>query len=175
MSAGAFAAAATLTKRTNDLQYLAPLFREAVERAIDECNTMNQLNAIVYESYRSNTLQQEYYRRGRDVKPPNDPVTNAKTNLLSWHGYGLAVDVIHKDRGWDIGEKWFRDVARIFKSHGCKWGGDWVHADLPHFQWGKCKPSPSDIARTLIATKGVEAVWDAVGALAPTNGSASPP
>jgi peptidoglycan L-alanyl-D-glutamate endopeptidase CwlK len=172
MSAGTAAAMFTLAKRTNDLQYLAPLFREAVQRAIDECNTVNKLKAIVYESYRSDALQREYFRRGREIKPPHEPVTYARSNLLSWHGYGLAVDVIHQDTGWDAGEKWFRDVARVFKAHGCKWGGDWVHADLPHFQWGKCKPSPSDVARQLITTRGVQSVWEAVGAALPGSPSA---
>jgi peptidoglycan L-alanyl-D-glutamate endopeptidase CwlK len=43
-------------------------------------------------------------------------------------------------------------------------GGDWKFKDLPHFQWGPCKPSPSDRARELIRTEGMEAVWGAVGA-----------
>jgi hypothetical protein len=154
-----------LAKPTNDFDYLAPLFRAAVADAIDECNNAtNKLDAYVVETYRSNELQQLYYERGRTVKPPEQPVTNAKTNIYSWHGYGLAVDVIHRTKGWNIGEKWFRDVAAIFKQHGCKWGGDWTSADLPHFQWGKCKPSPSATARELLRTEGVEAVWRAVGA-----------
>lgn len=155
-----------LAKPTNDLAYLAPAFRAAVEAAIAECNDdAHVLHAYVYESYRSNELQAVYYARGRTVKPPSSPVTNAMSNLYSWHGYGLAVDVIHRDLGWDAGDDWFQAVAAVFKRHGCKWGGDWTMADLPHFQWGLCKPSPSDVARTLIRTRGVRAVWEAVGAL----------
>jgi hypothetical protein len=37
---------------------------------------------------------------------------------------------------------------------------------LPHFQWGRCKPSPSDEARRLIDTEGEVSVWRAVGAMA---------
>jgi peptidoglycan LD-endopeptidase CwlK len=166
MSAGPSAAGYHLAKPTNDVSYLAPLFAAAVGRAIAECNdATNNLNAVVHETYRSNELAQLYYARGRDNPPPPAPiVTNAKTNLYSWHGYGLAVDVIHKTKQWDAGDKWFREVAAIFKKHGCKWGGDWTFPDRPHFQWAKCKPSPSDNARGLISTKGVEAVWEAVGA-----------
>lgn len=157
----------TLAKPTSDLQYLAPLFRYAVEQAIAECNNeTNKLNAVVYESFRSNALQEVYYARGRTVIPPPSPVTNARSSLFSWHGYGLAVDVIHKSKGWDAGSSWFRSVAEIFKKHGCKWGGDWTSPDQPHFQWGKCKPSPSPVARQLITTTGVESVWRAVGASA---------
>jgi peptidoglycan LD-endopeptidase CwlK len=154
-----------LAKPTNKLEYLAPRFRAAVEAAIAECRA-NGLDAVVYETYRSNELQSVYFARGRTVKPPVAPVTNAMENLFSWHGYGLAVDVIHATKQWDVPESWFARVAEVFKKHGCKWGGDWTTKDLPHFQWGLCKPSPSPVARDLIRTKGVGAVWEAVGALA---------
>jgi hypothetical protein len=45
------------------------------------------------------------------------------------------------------------------------WGGDWTVRDLPHVQWGKCKASPSYVARGLYASGDVEAVWKAVGAV----------
>jgi hypothetical protein len=147
-----------------DLALLAPKFREAVERAVAECNA-NGLDAYVYEGYRSDELQAVYYARGRTVKPPHKPVTNARSNLYSWHGFSLAVDVISRSKGWDRPASWFADVAAIFKKHGCRWGGDWKQVDLPHFQFGKCKPSPSDRARELYAEGGVEAVWKAVEAL----------
>jgi len=170
MSAGAEAAEAIAKFRvaepTADPNLLAPLFRAAVETAIAECNgPPHSLNAMVYETYRSNELQVVYFARGRTVRPPTEVVTNAMTNLRSWHGYGLAVDVIHRDKKWGAGEAWFQNVAEIFKRHGCKWGGDWKQRDLPHFQWGFCKPSPSDAARELIRTSGVLAVWQTVGAL----------
>lgn len=151
--------------RTADPMLLAPLFRIAVAAAITECNNaIHQLDAIVYETYRSNELQAIYYARGRTVRPPPSAVTNAMSNLYSWHGYGLAVDVIHRMKEWDAGDEWFHRVAEIFKRNGCKWGGDWRNPDLPHFQWGLCRASPSDLARTLLRTEGVRAVWDAVGA-----------
>jgi peptidoglycan LD-endopeptidase CwlK len=165
MSAGSAVSIYTLAKPTADLQYLAPQFRLAVESALDECNdSTHRLNAMVYETFRSNALQGVYYARGRTVKPPAWTVTNARSNLFSWHGYGLAVDVINRQSGWDAGNPWFREVADIFKRHDCKWGGDWSSPDRPHFQWGKCKPSPSAVARELIATTGVVSVWKAVGA-----------
>lgn len=155
-----------LAKPTNKIDYLAPQFAHAVVSAIAECNNAeNQLNAYVYETYRSNELAQVYYRKGRDKPPPPaKTVTNAPNNLYSWHGYGLAVDVIHKTKGWEAGDEWFAKVAEIFKKHGCDWGGHWKSPDKPHFQWSKCKPSPSSTARELMRTRGVEAVWDAVGA-----------
>jgi len=170
MSAGLPLSSYTLAKPTNKLEYLAPLFRDAVAAAIAECNdATNALNAMVYETYRSNELATVYFARGRTVKPPATPVTNAPNNLFSWHGYGLAVDVIHRTKEWNVSAEWFAKVAVIFAKYGCKWGGDWKAKDLPHFQWGKCKPGPSDVARELIRTRGVEAVWEAVGASVPAT------
>jgi D-alanyl-D-alanine carboxypeptidase-like protein len=170
MSAGAEAAEAIanfhVAKPTSDPNLLAPLFRAAVDAAIAECNDpADPLHAMVYETYRSNELQVVYFARGRTVRPPNEVVTNAMTNLRSWHGYGLAVDVIHRTKEWNAGDAWFQKVAEIFKRHGCNWGGDWKQRDLPHFQWGFCRPSPSDTARDLMRTGGVLAVWRVVGAI----------
>lgn len=150
-------------KVDRDLGKLAPKFRAAVEAAIAECNAAG-LDAYVFEAYRSPELAAEYYARGRKKKPPQRPVTNAPDNLRSWHGYGLAVDVISREHAWAPKDGWWEQVAAIFKRHGLKWGGDWRQRDLPHFQHGKCKPSPSDRARELYDQGGAEAVWQAVGA-----------
>lgn len=162
MSAGTGTNPATVNR---DLSLLAPRFREAVEAALHECDRRN-LDAMLYEGYRSQELQAIYYARGRTVIPPQRTVTNAATNLRSWHGYGLAVDVVHRTQYWEPagGLTWFRQVADVFKRHGCKWGGDWTSSDPPHMQWGRCRPSPSDEARRLLATEGIDSVWRAVRA-----------
>lgn len=150
---------------SRDLALLAPKFRKGVEAAIKACRAAG-LDARVYEAYRSLELQELYYKRGRTVIPPAKPVTNARSNLFSWHGYGLAVDVISEAHWWSPPEglAWFGKVADIFKQHECKWGGEWKSPDPPHFQWHKCKPSPSDIARLIFREEGKEGVWRAVGA-----------
>jgi hypothetical protein len=162
MSAGQ-SAAPHEPQPSTDLSTLAPAFAEAVRAAIAECRTLD-LDAMVYEAYRSNELQGLYYKRGRTVIPPRQKVTNASTNEFSWHGYGLAVDVISESAEWNKPDAWFAKVAEVFARHDCKWGGSWKSKDLPHFQWGRCKPSPSQEARTLLRTKGQEAVWAIVGA-----------
>lgn len=148
----------------NDLILLAPKFRAQIVSAIAACQK-DGLDAFVYEGYRSPELQAIYYARGRTIIPPTKPVTNAISNLQSWHGYGLAVDVISKQQYWNAPESWFTAVAKIFKEHGCRWGGEWKMKDLPHFQWGLCKPSPSGEAQNIIRTQGMEAVWRAVQAM----------
>ena len=89
-----------------DLDKLAPAFRRAVRSALRDC-TLAGLDAYVFEAYRSQELQELYYERGRTMKPPEEPVTNARTNLQSWHGYGLAVDVISQADFWNKSDAWF--------------------------------------------------------------------
>jgi hypothetical protein len=160
MSAGVTGA---LTRVRRELDLLAPRFQAAVEQALRDCQDRG-LDAYVYETYRTAELQALYYARGRTIVPPLKRVTNASNNLHSWHGYGLAVDVISKANGWNRPESWFAQVAQSFQAHGCRWGGEWIMKDLPHFQWGRCKPSPSDRARQIYQTDGIEGVWQAVGA-----------
>ncbi len=146
-----------------DLAKLAPKFNVAVTEALAACAAAG-LHAVVYEGLRSEALQQLYYARGRTTIPPAYTVTNARSNLFSWHGYGLAVDVIHATQGWDAGDDWFAEVATHFRTADCRWGGEWKFRDLPHFQWGLCRPSPSDRARQILSANGLAAVWKAVGA-----------
>lgn len=148
----------------HSLGLLAPKFRQVVEDALRACERLS-LQAVVYETYRSDALQKLYYARGRTVRPPLATVTNAPDNLASWHGYGLAVDVIHRVKRWDMPISWFRAVAQVFKEHGADWGGDWTHPDYPHFQYWTLRPSPSQRARDLLAAGGLEAVWREVGAI----------
>jgi hypothetical protein len=146
-----------------DVNKLAPKFRKAVLAAIASC-VLRGLDVYLFEAYRSPELQALYYARGRTIVPPEKPVTNARSNLYSWHGYGLAVDCISRSKGWDQPEDWWAAVAQEFELEGCRWGGSWKMRDLPHFQWGSCRPSPSDRARELYRDGGMQAVWVAVGA-----------
>ena len=151
-----------------DFALLAPQFAGAVKAAIDECNAGDTggLHAMVYEGYRSPQLQALYYQRGRTIIPPLKPVTNAPTNLQSWHGFGLAVDVVHRELFWNPtqGAAWFKSVADVFKKHACNWGGDWTKPDPPHFQWSRCPASPSDAVRKILQDEGMEGVWKALQA-----------
>lgn len=145
------------------LDHLAPQFQRAVRAALADCTSAG-LDAIVYETVRSHALAVAYYARGRTVIPPTQTVTNAPDETYSWHGYGLAVDVIHRVHRWSMPDEWFASVAGVFTRYSCKWGGNWRQRDLPHMQWAACKPSPSVLARSLLASGGMEAVWKAVGA-----------
>ena len=148
----------------SDLDVLAPLFRVAVIALLADCQA-DGMDAVVHESYRSLATAKVYFARGRTTIPPHGTVTNAPDETRSWHGYGLAVDVISAARGWEAGELWFQRLGRKAAAHGLSWGGNWKKPDLPHVQFGRCKDSPSDEARMLLATQGMEAVWKAVHAI----------
>jgi hypothetical protein len=148
----------------SSVKVLAPAMRWAVEAAIKECND-ERLDAIVYESVRSDELQHIYYQRGRTVVPPHETVTNVASAQYGWHFFGLAVDVISASKRWSVTDAWRHQVTEIFKRHGLSAGAEWPHPDEPHYQWGKCRRSPSDWCRELYAQGGLEAVWKEVGAL----------
>ena len=142
------------------MESLAPKFRDAVTAILYEMG-----DAKISEGLRTFARQSYLYGFGRDYDDGRGIVTNASSNLTSWHGYGLAVDIIHATKEWDAGDTWFRLLGDTAKAHGCQWGGDWHHPDKPHVQWGTLKDSPSDEARSLYAEDGMRAVWVAVHAV----------
>lgn len=143
---------------------LAPLFAEALMATIVDCKAAG-LDAVVFETTRSKELAALYYTRGR---PPSDeyptPVTGARDASHTWHGYGLAADIISASKEWGAGDAWFATMGAIAQSHGLTWGGDWKRKDLPHVQWGRCAAAPSAISQALYAQGTPEAVWPIVRA-----------
>lgn len=165
MSAGAIAAPAERIVVVRSLDRLAPKVREALDAAMHD-PAMMLLDATVYETERLHDTATIYYKRGRPpTKEYPRTVTNAPDETFTWHGFRLAADIIHRDKGWDMPESWFRAMATVCKQYCLKWGGDWKRPDFPHVQWGRCKASPSDEARRLLRVEGIESVWRAVGAL----------
>ena len=155
--------AGTDLRPCSDLERLAPKMRAAVEAVLAACQAAG-MDAVVYETYRSQELQALYYARGRWIVPPEKPVTNVRDARFGWHHFGLAVDVISRARGWNVPESWWDRLGHIAKARGLSWGGDWRMRDLSHLQWGKCRDTPSDRARELLAGGGLGAVWAEVGA-----------
>jgi peptidoglycan LD-endopeptidase CwlK len=141
------------------LEHLAPRFRAAVLAVLDRVT-----DARVEEAFRTPERQSFLFGFGRDYDDGRGIVTQAPTNLTSWHGYGLAVDIIHKTKGWDAGRFWFQLMGEVAEANGLTWGGRWTSPDRPHVQWGRCRVSPSSEARRLFAEGGPEAVWKAVRA-----------
>lgn len=140
----------------NALGALAPKMRDAVEAVLRACEIAG-LDAVVYETSRTQELQALYFLRG---------ATHASNVLSSWHGYGLAADIVSRSKGWDVPRTWWDRLGAIAEAHGLDWGGRWpTLRDYPHVQWGHCRVSPSDRARELFAQGGSEAVWRECGAV----------
>lgn len=147
----------------SDLCFLAPKMRAAVKATLAECRDVRGLDAVVFESYRERATAITYFNRGRIIEAEGI-VTNAPDETWSWHGYGLAVDIISATKGWKVGETWHRMVAAVASTHGLKSGIDWKRPDLPHHQWGRCRATPSGDARRILKEQGLPAVWRAVSA-----------
>lgn len=94
------------------------------------------INVQFSDGLRTNAQQQALYDQGRST--PGNIVTYAKPGT-SYHNYGLAIDffLVTEDgqhRLWTVNNDWL-EVAKIGKSLGFEWGGDWSKfKDYPHFQ-----------------------------------------
>jgi hypothetical protein len=146
----------------HDLSRLAPGVERMVRAALDECHA-NGLDAVVYETERTEATQAIYYARGRTQIPPTATCTNARTALQAYHIFRVAVDVISASRGWDVTDDWRKAVTAIFRIHGMAWGGDWPghFKDFPHYQPVSLPHlTPSDDARARFARDGgPEGCW----------------
>jgi peptidoglycan LD-endopeptidase CwlK len=114
----------------------------------------------VHKGVRTFIEQEKLYAKGRTS--PGRVVTYAMAGR-SWHNYGLAIDVVFKDkRGWSWAEKWPWDLlGEEGEKLGLEWGGRFKKLkDRPHFQMtGKLKIRE---AKKIYEEKGLKKVWDKV-------------
>ncbi len=124
-------------------------FREMVEEAERRCWAAGT-PVLRFETKRTLERCQFLYGKGRAValcraagvpepyawpECPDGIVTNATSNVQTWHGAFLAVDWIHPKLRWDAPPSYWTSVAAIIKPVGFVWGGDWEHfPDRPHYQ-----------------------------------------
>jgi peptidoglycan L-alanyl-D-glutamate endopeptidase CwlK len=146
------------------LDVLAPRFRAAVERMLVAMREAGYTPRVA-ETLRTPERQSFLYGFGRDYDDGRGVVTKAPTSDTSWHGYGLAVDVVCAKRGWSAPDEFWRCLGAAARDEGLEWGGGWKFRDLPHVQWGKPMAlAPSARAVALRDEGGLPAVWRAVGA-----------
>ena len=101
-------------------------------------------NAMCRFSFTLRTFaeQDSLYAQGR-TKP--GPIVTKAAGGLSYHNYGLALDIVlivdGKKASWDEktdfdadGKSDWSEIVTIFKQYGWEWGGDWAFRDSPHFQ-----------------------------------------
>lgn len=94
---------------------------------------------IITEGFRSKEYQDALYAKGRTA--PGKIVTNAKgSTYSSQHMWGIAFDIAINDSKLLYDTATIKKVAKIAKSIGLGWGGDWTSiVDTPHFylpKWG---------------------------------------
>ena len=113
-------------KRERDLvNRLHPAIRGRAKRFLKAIEREG-ITYKVYSTLRTFQEQAQLYAQGRTA--PGNIVTNARPGQ-SYHNYGLAIDILPTN--WaDIDR-----VAKIGKSYGFEWGGDWpAFKDYPHYQ-----------------------------------------
>jgi hypothetical protein len=143
---------------------LAPRFRDAVQRVFIEMRKAG-FDPVISESLRTPERQSYLFGFGRKYDDGRGIVTKAPNCDLSWHCFGLAVDVISAKYGWDAPPEFWRALAAAAKDEGLVSGSTFTDADLPHVQWGSpMLKTPSPRAASLRESGGNAAVWRVVGA-----------
>jgi peptidoglycan L-alanyl-D-glutamate endopeptidase CwlK len=122
------------------LSQLHPIVALRGRSMLDIC-AQQGLALLVTQGLRTWAEQDALYARGRTTKPigPQYIVTKARGGR-SWHNFGLAFDIVVLDAlgkaDWDTSHPGWPSAARVGKSVGLDWGGDWRgFKDLPHFQY----------------------------------------
>jgi hypothetical protein len=99
---------------------LEPVTRAAVQAIISDADEMG-IPMMAFETYRSQELQQIYFRRG---------VT--KLQNVGVHHYGLACDIVKVVDGEPSWDGSFDFLGELAQKHGLIWGGDWGEPDISH-------------------------------------------
>lgn len=152
---------------------LAPQFRAAIERVLDRMRADGH-DPLVFETLRTDERQAFIYGFGRTWDDGRGVVTHSESAADTWHGYGLAVDIVCNRTYWNASRQFWLSLGVAVRSEGLVWGADWNgngrtdderFVDRPHVQWGNgMRRSPSSNAQRLMASGGYQAVWHAVGA-----------
>jgi peptidoglycan LD-endopeptidase CwlK len=147
------------------LDGLAPRFRAALQRVLAEMQRAG-FDPAISETTRSDARQRFLFGFGRAYDDGRGVVTNSSDSRRTWHGYGLAADVISASRQWDAPDAFWHGLGAAAHDEGLEWGGAWPSfPDRPHVQWGApMRRSPSIHADELLRQGGVIAVWHEVGA-----------
>ena len=143
----------------------------AKTRAMAEALAGKGIIIRVVQGLRTVQEQNALYAQGRTA--PGNKVTNAKGGW-SWHNFGLAVDCIPGLRGgstvwepnWNADHPDFEAMIAEGVAQGLVSGAHWVTMpDKPHFQLAGIPVSPTDPVRTMLAERGMPAVWNTISPL----------
>jgi peptidoglycan LD-endopeptidase CwlK len=110
---------------------LQPLVQRKAQALVESMGLLG-LPIRITEGFRSIERQNELYAQGRTT--PGQIVTNAKGGQ-SFHNYGVAVDFVFRNGGYNVPESHWQTLGHVAKLEGFEWGGDWVgFKDRPHVE-----------------------------------------
>lgn len=150
--------------RVATLEGLAPGFRRKLDALVAAMRGDGH-RPLVFETMRTDARQAYLFGYGREWDDGRGVVTNSRTGATTWHGYGLAADLVCADRLHDATTGFWRSMGVHASRLELEWGGAWANfPDRPHVQWAPMRRSPSDRAQALYAAGNVAEVWRIVGA-----------
>lgn len=116
------------------IKKLHPLVQAKAKEFIIRAEKELGIKLRISSALRTWKEQDDLYAYGRTKEGTRK--TNAKGGQ-SFHNYGLAFDLVEIKEGkaiWD-NPRW-NEIAKLGKSLGFEWGGDWrSFVDKPHFQY----------------------------------------
>ena len=145
----------------------AQLFYNAMKKWAKE----KEFDADIHMALRTWKTQADLYAIGRTKELNRKPVTKAKPGL-SFHNYGLAIDIVFDGDlskqgiqwSWDDKYPW-TELGDLGKKFGLEWAGDWkTFPEMPHFQMSFGQP-----IRQLLewhTQGGLEKVWSELDKIA---------
>jgi hypothetical protein len=150
--------------RQSGFSVLAPSFAIRLWLGIRAANKEG-LRVGLFESLRTNERQEWLWQQGRSR--PGSIVTNARTSLTSWHGYGLAGDLAFlSSRGewfWpDTSDQRWEEVRAVLARFDLTTGLSWKSKDAPHAQPAKLPATPTSSHRQILEGRGIVALWDSL-------------
>lgn len=160
-----------------DIDLLAPGFRLKLTRVLVRMRDRG-LDPIVAETLRDDDRQRFLYGFGREYDDGRGVVTKAATADTTWHGFGLAADIVSERHGWNAPDSFWSVLGDEVRAEGLTWGADWdgdgvpteqdpdeKFSDRPHVQFGPpMRRYPSALAKQIRDEHGLEALWRTVGA-----------
>lgn len=109
-----------LATRIADLDLLEPTTCQLVQQIVEAAEKM-RINLMIYETYRSQTRQQELFNAGA-----------TKLREVGVHHYGLACDIVRSVSGEPSWKGDFSFLGQLASSCGLIWGGDWGDPSIQH-------------------------------------------
>lgn len=146
---------------SRDITMCHPQLQLLANKLVTECKKQG-LIVKLGECFRSVAEQDALYAQGRTTK--GSIVTNAKgTSYSSMHQWGVAFDVVRNDGkgAYNDSDNWFSKVAKIGKSLGLEWGGDWTSpVDKPHFQLPQWGSTPTKLKKLYGNVNNFKKTWN---------------